>query len=86
MLVDVIGNPLAKDDLVMVSRGDQQMYGIVLDISEPSLLAPGKDQMIMPGQIRIGLMPIVIPFDPRNPRLTDTVKVVKPPNFGKKES
>jgi hypothetical protein len=76
MLVDAIGNPLYKGDLVMVTRGDQQLIGIVMRIDEPSLFAPGKDQMVMLGQIQVGLVP----------RLTDHIKRVKPPNFGKQES
>lgn len=86
MLIDGIGNPILKDDLVVVSRGDQQLLGIVLNINEPSLLAPGKDQMTVPGQIQVGLMPLTLLYDPRNPRLADVIKVVKPPNFQKKES
>jgi hypothetical protein len=86
MLVDAIGNPLVKGDLVMLSRGDQQLMGIIVSISEPSLIAPGKAQMAMPGQVQIGLLPVTTMFDQANPRLTDTVKLVKPPNFGQKES
>jgi hypothetical protein len=86
MLVDAIGNPLYKGDLVMVTRGDQQLIGIVMRIDEPSLFAPGKDQMVMLGQIQVGLVPLTTPFDAKNPRLTDHIKIVKPPNFGKQES
>lgn len=85
-VIDVLGNALAKDDLVVVSQGDQQLVGLVLEISEPSLIAPGKNAMNMPGQVKVGLMPLTLLFDVRNPRLVNVVKVVKPPNFNKQES
>jgi hypothetical protein len=85
-LVDILGNPLMKDDLVCVTQGDQQLIGIVLEIREPSLIAPGKDQMHMPGVIQIGLLPLTLAYDVRNPRLTQVIKVVKPPNFKQRES
>lgn len=85
-VVDVLGNPLAKDDLVVVTQGDQQLIGLVLDIREPSLLAPGKDAMSVPGVVNIGLMPLQVFYDVRNPRCTNVIKAVKPPNFKKKES
>jgi hypothetical protein len=86
IVTDVLGNELKKDDLVCVCSGDQQLMGLVMEINEPSLLAPGKDQMRMPGMVRIAYLPTMIPYDVRNSRLTTVIKVVKPPNFQKKES
>ena len=85
-IVDVLGNTLEKNDLVCVTQGDQQLLGLVLAINEPSVLAPSKNQMDMSGQVQIGLMPLTILYNVRQPRLINVIKVVKPPNFQKKES
>jgi hypothetical protein len=84
MPTDQIGNPLLVDDLVLVQSGDQSFIGVVKEIKEPSILAPGKDAMHMPGLLLVALMPMTIPFDARNPRVPNVTKIVKPPNFSKK--
>lgn len=87
MPTDQIGNPLLIDDLVAVQSGDQTLLGVVKMIREPSVLAPGtRDTVQMPGVMSIALLPMTVPFDLRNPRVANITKVVKPPNFGKKES
>lgn len=86
MPTDQIGNPLLLEDLVAIQSGDQTFLGVVKDIKEPSILAPGKDAMQMPGLMLVALAPMTIPFDSRNPRVANVIKVVKPPNYGKKEN
>lgn len=85
MPIDQIGNPLLIEDLVMIQNGDQSFLGVVKEIKEPSILAPGKDAMNMPGLILVALMPMTIPFNSRNPRVANITKIVKPPNYNKKQ-
>jgi hypothetical protein len=85
MPTDQLGNPLLLNDVVCLKVGDQMLVATVTEIKEPSILAPGKDQMVMPGQLNV-VIPYTVMFDPRNPRCQGVVKIVKPLNFGKKEN
>jgi hypothetical protein len=85
MPTDQIGNMLANGDAVAVKIGDQMMVAKIIDVREPSVLAPGKDQLQIPGQLNI-MIPYTILYDVRNPRCNNVVKIVKPPNFNSKES
>ncbi len=86
--IDAVGNPILKGDLVLVvdDKGNT-LYGEVADIKEPSVIAPGtKNPMEQLGTVSIAMVPMVIPFDQRNPRIITVNKLVKPPNYGKRQS
>jgi hypothetical protein len=87
MVTDCFGNPLLKDDLVMVQRGDKTwLVGFIADIKEPSVLAAANQPMTMPGVVQVALMPINVMFDTKQPRLGSVIKVVKPVDFRKPKS
>jgi len=83
MPLDQLGNPLLAGDAVAVKVGDQMLIAQVEDIKEPSVLAPGQNQMQVPGQLQLRI-PFTVLFDIKNKICGNVVKLVKPPNFGKK--
>jgi hypothetical protein len=85
MPVDFVGNVLLVGDVIAVKIGDQMLIGTISEVKEPSVIAPGADQLKVPGQINISI-PYTILFDTRSPRTSNIVKLVKPPNFNTKPS
>lgn len=85
MLTDQIGNVLMKDDLVVVQVGTSMLTATVIEIKEPTVLAPGPKSMAMPGELRLSISMTSF-FNLQNPMVTNVLKVVKPVHFNKKES
>lgn len=85
MPTDQIGNPLAKGDAVAVKVGTEMLTATIVDIKEPSVLAPGKDAMVIPGQLQL-MIPLTVMFNPRNPVCGGVIKIVKPVNWDTKPS
>lgn len=85
MLTDQIGNMLSVDDLVVIQVGSSMLTGTVVEIKEPTVLAPGPKSMTMPGELKLVISWTSF-FDLRNPMVAGIIKIVKPAHFNKKES
>lgn len=88
---DVIGNPLMKGDLVMVTtRSKEQFIGEVVEVNEGGLIAPAgsdpKNQVMMQGRIVVSLKPMMLFFDPKAPLVPEIVKMIRPPQLMRPQS
>lgn len=89
--MDQAGNVLNKGDFVVIVDDGHMAYGIIQEISEGGLIAPGTavdpkgrvQGMEMPGMMTIMLLPLSVPFNSRQPyRCPGITKAVKPPGMG----
>ena len=86
MIVDSLGNPLKVGEWVVTMEGDQTLACQIMEIEEPSVLAPGPNQMTRPGIVRLLPLPLMKFYDQKNPRLQGVIKIYKPANSDQRGS
>ena len=78
--LDEIGQVLAKDDTVVLCFDGQHYAAQVVDIKEPSLIAPASAMSVakspgvaagmgMPGVVTLAIMPMSIMWTPQSPKI-----------------